>query len=43
MEAGGLFGEAASRAQAEESFRLLADLDRAHPHLTPAGLTAPAV
>ncbi|MGW6979641.1 hypothetical protein ACWGE1_09355 [Streptomyces sp. NPDC054932] len=43
VEAGGMFGEAASRAQAAESFRLLADLDRAHPWLVPAGLTPPGV
>ncbi|MGP3685246.1 hypothetical protein ACTVZO_11125 [Streptomyces sp. IBSNAI002] len=42
VEVGGMFGEAASRAQAAESFRLLADLDRAHSWLVPAGLTAPA-
>ncbi|MFD5489483.1 hypothetical protein ACFWIV_28915 [Streptomyces virginiae] len=42
VEVGGMFGEAASRAQAEESFRLLADVDRAHPWLTPAGLATPA-
>ncbi|MFD9517664.1 hypothetical protein [Streptomyces sp. NPDC059979] len=43
VEAGGMFGETASRTQAEESFRLLADLDRAHPWLVPAGLTVPGV
>ncbi|WP_371592588.1 hypothetical protein [Streptomyces virginiae] len=42
VAAGALFGAAASRAQAEESFRLLADHDRAHPWLVPAGLTTPA-
>ncbi|MEV7442014.1 hypothetical protein AB0O22_12780 [Streptomyces sp. NPDC091204] len=42
VEAGGMFGEEASRAQAEESFRLLADLDRTHSWLVPAGLTTPA-
>ncbi|MFE9793544.1 hypothetical protein ACFYRL_17600 [Streptomyces goshikiensis] len=40
---GGMFGEEASRAQAEESFRLLADHDRAHPWLVPAGLATPGV
>ncbi|MFJ3635885.1 hypothetical protein [Streptomyces sp. NPDC090112] len=42
VEVGGMFGEAASSAQAQESFRLLADHDRAHSWLVPAGLTTPA-
>ncbi|MCX4525270.1 hypothetical protein OG982_06125 [Streptomyces sp. NBC_01551] len=43
VAAGGLFGAATSRAQAEESFWLLAGHDRAHPWLVPAGLTVPGV
>lgn len=42
IEVGGLFAAERSRAHATESFRLLADLDRAHPWLVPAGLTTPA-
>ncbi|MGW2582583.1 hypothetical protein ACWCYZ_14830 [Streptomyces virginiae] len=42
VEAGALFGAERSRVQAQESFLLLADHDRAHPWLVPAGLTTPA-